>query len=162
MSLNRYRPHLFILPEDDANRQIASSFVLHPNLNERVIQVLPPAGGWMKVINQFTEVHISEMHQYSEERLILLIDFDLCEDRLNYIKGKIPPLLHERVFVVGVLSNPEQLRSNLKKSFEEIGEVLANNCANNTSEVWEHELLEHNRIELSRITSSVKPFLFSS
>lgn len=161
MSLNRYRSHVFVLPEDDANRQIANSFVLHPNLNGRVIQVLPPAGGWGKVLSQFIEVHVSEMQQYSEERLILLIDFDLCEDRLSYVKEKVPAPLQERVFVVGVLSNPERLRSDLRKSFEQIGEVLANNCADNTSELWEHELLKHNKIELDRMVSSVKPFLFS-
>lgn len=161
MSLNRYRPHVFVLPEDDANRQIANSFVLHPNLNERVIQILPPAGGWGKVLSQFIEIHASEMQQYSEERFILLIDFDLHEDRLGYVREKIPESLQERVFVVGALSNPERLRSDLRKSFEEIGEVLANNCADSTSQLWEHELLKHNKIELDRIVSSVKPFLFS-
>lgn len=106
MSLNRYKSHVFVLPEDDANRQIANSFILHPNINERVIQVLPPAGGWGKVLSRFTEVHVSEMQQYSEERLILLIDFDLRKDRLTYVKNKIPASLQERVFVVGVLSRP--------------------------------------------------------
>lgn len=161
MSLNRYKSHVFVLPEDDANRQIANSFILHPNINERVIQVLPPAGGWGKVLSRFTEVHVSEMQQYSEERLILLIDFDLRKDRLTYVKNKIPASLQERVFVVGVLSDPEMLKSDLGKSFEGIGEVLANNCADNTNELWKHELLKHNKIELDRIISSIKPFLFS-
>jgi hypothetical protein len=101
------------------------------------------------------------MQQYSEERLILLIDFDLCEDRLNYVKNKIPELLQERVFIVGVLSNPEKLRSDLEKSFEEIGESLANDCSDNTNTLWEHELLKHNKTELDRMVSSIKPFLFT-
>ncbi len=161
MSLNRYRPHVFVLPEDDANRQIANSFVLHPNLNARVIQVLPPAGGWGRVLIKLAEVHISEMHQYSEERLILLIDFDLCEDRLIYVQNQIPTPLRERVFIVGALSNPEKLKSDLRMSSEEIGEALANNCSDNTNALWGHELLIHNRIELNRMISSVKPFLFN-
>lgn len=46
MSINKYKAHLLVLPEDDANRQMANGFILDPNLNERVIQVLPPVGGW--------------------------------------------------------------------------------------------------------------------
>lgn len=160
MSLNRYKPHIFILPEDDANRQIVNSFILHPNLNERVIQILPPAGGWGKVLSQFTEIHVAEMLQYPEERLILIIDFDLCKDRLNYVKQKIPDLLQERVFVVGVLSNPEKLKTNLNKSFEQIGEVLASHCSDNRSDLWDHELLKHNKIEVDRMIFCLKPFLF--
>lgn len=57
MRLNKYRPHLLVLPEDDANRQIANGFILHPNVNSRAIQVLPPSGGWRKVLEDFRNVH---------------------------------------------------------------------------------------------------------
>jgi hypothetical protein len=73
MGLNRYKPHLFVLPEDDANRQIANRFLL---------------------------------------------------------------------------------------SFEDIGEGLANDCADNTNSLWGHPLLRHNRAELDRMIAAVKPFLF--
>ncbi|MBE9206821.1 hypothetical protein IQ244_09890 [Nostoc sp. LEGE 06077] len=162
MSLNRYKPHVFVLPEDDANRQIANGFLLHPNLNARVIQVLKAAGGWGDVVSKFAKDHVPEMRRYQEERLILLIDFDdQFEHRLPHVNSQIPDDLQERVFVLGVLSEPERLRSNMGKNFEEIGEALANNCADNTNELWEHELLKHNKIELERIISSVKPFLFT-
>jgi len=29
MSINKYEPHLLVLPEDDANRKIANGFILH-------------------------------------------------------------------------------------------------------------------------------------
>jgi hypothetical protein len=45
MSINKHRAHILVLPEDDANRQIANGFVLDPNLNDRAIQILPPSGG---------------------------------------------------------------------------------------------------------------------
>jgi len=32
-----------VLPENDANRQIANRFLLDLNLNDRAIQILPPA-----------------------------------------------------------------------------------------------------------------------
>ncbi|NER24587.1 MAG: hypothetical protein F6J86_46505 [Symploca sp. SIO1B1] len=105
MSINRYKPHVFVLPEDDANRQIANSFVLHPNLRERVIQVLPPARGWKKVVSKLVEFHIPEMRHFSEERVVLLIDFDQDEGRLSYVDEQIPNDLKERVFVLGVLND---------------------------------------------------------
>lgn len=37
MSINKFRPHIHVLPEDEANRQIATGFLLGSHLNERVI-----------------------------------------------------------------------------------------------------------------------------
>ena len=45
MSVNRHKPHLLVLPEDDANRQLARGFELE--LSTRQFQVLQPAGGWL-------------------------------------------------------------------------------------------------------------------
>ena len=44
MSVNVYKPHVLVLPEDDANREIANGFLLAPSLKLRNIQVLPCAG----------------------------------------------------------------------------------------------------------------------
>ena len=52
MSVNRYKPHLLILPEDGANRQIANGFILHPSIAARHVQVLGEAGGWCSVIDK--------------------------------------------------------------------------------------------------------------
>ena len=49
MSVNVFQPHLMVLPEDDANRQIVNGFLLDPSLNQRAIQPLPIDGGWSKV-----------------------------------------------------------------------------------------------------------------
>ncbi|KAM3090094.1 hypothetical protein ACKFKG_30775 [Phormidesmis sp. 146-35] len=32
MSIDKYQPHLLVLPEDDANRQVAIGFLLDPSL----------------------------------------------------------------------------------------------------------------------------------
>ncbi len=93
--------------------------------------------------------------------IVLLIDFDEQEDRLAYVSTKIPSDLRDRVFVLGVLSEPEKLKSSLKKGFEEIGEALATDCSNNTDKLWNHDLLKHNRDELERMIIHVKPFLFN-
>ncbi|MEH1850818.1 MAG: hypothetical protein V7L11_03810 [Nostoc sp.] len=93
--------------------------------------------------------------------IALLIDFDEDEDRLSYVKHQIPDDLKNRVFVLGVFSEPERLRRDIKKSFENIGEGLAKDCSDNTNELWGHAFLKHNKTELERMMSSVKPFLFN-
>jgi len=159
--INRYKPHLLVLPEDDANRQIANGFLLDSKLNSRAIQVLPEARGWEDVVEKFTNNYASTMRQYSHRMIALLIDFDQDEDRLDYVKQHIPSDLEDRVFVLGVLSEPERLRNDIKKNFEEIGETLANDCPDDTNELWGHELLKHNKTELARMVPSVKSFLFN-
>jgi len=59
--MNKYLPHLFVLPEDDANRQIANGFILSLNLDTRKIQVLNEAGGWKKVLHNFNNTHAPNM-----------------------------------------------------------------------------------------------------
>ncbi|WP_225977479.1 hypothetical protein [Nostoc sp. CENA543] len=160
MSINKYQPHVFVLPEDDANRQIANGFILDSNLNNRAIQVLTPAGGWQRVLEILASVHIAEMRKFPKRMMILLVDFDnQPQERLSYIQSQIPEDLIERVFVIGVLSEPEKLKRDAKKDFEGIGEALALDCSQNTNHFWDHHLLRHNKNELERMILSVKPFL---
>ena len=69
--------------------------------------------------------------------------------------------LVDRVFVPGALSEPEDLKRNIGKSFEKIGEALSQDCVGNTRKVWLHDLLKHNETELDRMILSVKAFLFN-
>jgi hypothetical protein len=157
---NKYQPHIHVLAEDDANRQIANGFLLELNDN-RAVKVLRLPGGWKKTVEEFTKEYASEMRQLPQRMMVLLIDFDDNENRLSYVESHIPEDLKARVFVLGVLSEPENLRTDIKKTFEEIGEALAKDCSDNTNELWGHNLLKHNKGELDRMASSVKPFLFN-
>jgi hypothetical protein len=111
-------------------------------------------------VEEFRKEYAPEMRQLPQRMMVLLIDFDDDENRLSYVKSHIPEDLEARVFVLGVLSEPENLRTDIKKTFEEIGEALAKDCSDNTNELWGHNLLKHNKGELDRMASSVKPFLF--
>jgi hypothetical protein len=103
MSVNKNKPHVLVLPEDEANRAIAIGFRIEVN-RDRQFQILRPAGGWTNVLSDFTSYHAAQMDVFKERRLIVLIDFDSNESRLDRAKAVIPPHLTERVFVLGVLS----------------------------------------------------------
>ncbi len=104
--------------------------------------------------------------------IVLLIDFDRDEDRLRYVKDQIqkhlaenqfPADLIDRVFVLGVLSEPEELKGSITdlNTFEKIGKALSEDCVDNTYRIWGHDLLKHNKTELDRMILSVRPFLFN-
>ena len=151
---NKYKPHLFILPEDDANREFANGFLLADRVLQRNIQILKPAGGWLKAVNSINECGLS---QYLERRLLLLIDFDGdAANRLTQIKAGLNQNIADRVYVVGTASEPEQLRKGIGKSLEEIGLEAAKQCAEEKDDFWKHELLRNNAAELSRLSQHVR------
>jgi hypothetical protein len=162
MSVNAYKPHLLVLPEDDANRQIAVGFSLDTRVNTRQIQVLPCCGGWLKVLDSLCNEHVKGLQTFSQRRIVMLIDFD--DDVINRsakLAQEIPQQFASRIFVLGVKSEPEKLRGASNKKLESIGETLANECAQSTKTLWSHPLLAHNTNELGRLMLDVKPFLFS-
>lgn len=75
--INKYQPHVIVLPEDDANRQIGNGFLQVPSLQPRRIQILPEAGGWTAIRDSFVREHNKAMAGYPQRRMILLVDFDL-------------------------------------------------------------------------------------
>ena len=163
MSVNKYQPHVFVLPEDDANLQIANGFHLHVPWNrQRRMQVLPVAGGWIKVLDQFHSNHIDKMESNSGRFMVLLIDLDGIEGRLAEAKAKIPANLTDRVFILSALTAPEALRQAKLGSYEDIGSAMAKDCHEESEIIWGHELLQHNKIELDRLRARVRPILFPS
>jgi len=160
MSVNSFKPHILILPEDDANRQIFIGFIGNSRINSNIFQILPIANGWTKAMEQLLNNEIPKMRNFSERRIILLIDFDRREDRFFLIMEQVPEEFKDRVFVIGVKSDPESLRRSTNKSFEKLGEKLAQDCVDNINDLWNHDLLKHNKIELERMRQSIRPFLF--
>jgi hypothetical protein len=160
VSVNKHLPHVLVLPEDDANRQLANGFLkqIHPT-RQRRIQVLPIAGGWTAVLERFLADHVVGMESNAQRFVVLLIDLDCKQERLQDVKGKIPEHLTERVFVLGTLSEPEDLKVDLGP-YEVIGSSMAQDCREDTDKVWGHDLLRHNASELARLRQHVRPILF--
>ena len=161
MSVNRYQPHVLVLPEDDANRQLANGFILDQFLSTRKIQVLEEAGGWIEVLDRFESGHVDDMDRYDKRFMVLLIDFDGQEGRLDNAKAIIPHRLKDRVFILGTWSEPEALRQDLG-SYETIGLAMAKDCREETDTIWGHNLLVHNTSELNRLRACVRPILFQT
>lgn len=166
MSVNKHRPHVFVLPEDDADRQLAKGFHQDVDSNRyHQMQVLPEAGGWTEVLERFKSDHVIEMDRYPHRFMVLLIDFDDREDRLDIAKAAIPDRLTDRVFVLGASKDPEHLLKAVRKaklgSYEAIGSALAKDCREETDySTWGHPLLQHNANELARLREHVRPILF--
>jgi hypothetical protein len=160
MSVSKYLPHVLVLPEDRANRQLANGFRLYHSVSIRKIDVLREAGGWNRVLEIFLSDHVVEMDRYPDRWMILLIDFDSHKERLTKIKAGIPTYLTERVFILGALSKPEALRQAGLGTYEEIGLAMAKDCLEGTDTIWGHDLLRHNASELDRLREHVRPILF--
>jgi len=149
-----------VLPEDDANKELANGFLSRVDWTRyRRMQVLRPAGGWNKVLERFKSDLATAMDRYPKRYMVLLIDFDGRQDRLEKAKAVIPEHLADRVFVLGALSNPEALKAALGP-YESIGSAMADDCRKETDTTWGHELLRHNAGELERLREHVRPFLF--
>ncbi len=162
MSVNKHLPHVLVLPEDDANRRLANGFHLQIDWRkQRQMQVLTPAGGWNEVLNLFRSEHVRAMERYSDRSMVLLLDFDGRRERLDEAKAMIPPGLVDRVFVLGALSEPEDLPRAGLGSYETIGSNMARDCYEETASIWGHDLLRHNAYELLRLRERVRSILFS-
>ena len=160
MSANNYLPHLVVLPEDDANRQLLVGFRNHHAVNSRQMPIQPIAKGWLKAVETFLEEHVVPMRSYPKRHFLMVVDFDNQLDRRDDIVSQIPTDLLERFYILGCSDEPERLIASLGTKFEAVGESLALDCVHNTNETWNHAMLAHNASELERLRVNVKPFLF--
>lgn len=159
--MNKYLPHVYVIPEDDANRQLADGFVLHHRVKDARIQVVPPAGGWSKVLKTFQDEYLPRLRDYEDAHVVMLIDFDdQVESRMAQFEAQIPEQFRTRVFVIGSKYTPEKLKNELNRGFEQIGTDLADECDADTLVYWSHKHLEHNDPVRQRLVQVVRPFLF--
>ncbi len=159
--MNRERSHLMILPEDREDNNLANGFRQHLGIKANQIQILPPVGGWTHVRDAFAAEHVKAMRQYPKRYMVLLVDFDRMLNRYDRVFEAVPEDLKDRVFVLGCLDEPEDLCRDLDRSVEEIGETLADECATNLRDLWNHPMLAHNIVELDRLCLVVRDFVVS-
>ena len=159
MSPNCYQPHLLVIPEVKANQDIVNGFLLHVEYNARQLQVLDLANGWSKGKDKLLELSEGNLAKNKNAHALLLIDHDGDPARGFNIKAQISDDVKDRVFVIGVLSEPEELKSANQK-YERIGGLIADGCKDNNSEFWQHELLVHNLEEVQRLSEAFHDLFF--
>lgn len=148
-----------VLPEDDANRQLANGFLLHHSVATSNIQILEEAGGWQSVLERFKSDHVGAMDRYPERRMVLLLDFDGDPKRRELVRANVPSRLIDRVFVLGTLKEPEDIKREIGP-YEKIGLSLAQDCLDGRDTLWSHPHLCHNAEELGRLRHTLRPILF--
>jgi hypothetical protein len=93
-------------------------------------------------------------------RVLVLVDHDESETRRGDVLRDVPDDLAERVYLLGVWSEPESLQNALNhRPRERIGAELARECLDDTGALWQHALLAHNADEIARLRAHVLPFL---
>lgn len=159
MSANHYQPHLLVIPEDDANREIVNGFRNHLSVRSRQVQVENVAGGWIKALDLFEDEHAEAMRKNACRHVLILIDLDGRVNRIEEARQKIPEDLADRVFIMGSLATPERLAATLGMSKEKVGESLADACVGRGTGTWTTGMLAHNGPELARMQESICPHL---
>ncbi len=112
----------------------------------------------MEVLERFKSDHELGMEKFPNRFMVLLVDCDGRNDRLAKVKAVIPDHLTDRVFVLGVWTEPE----DLKGDYEAIGKALAKDCREGTSKMWDDPLLKRNAAEAARLRERVWPILFAA
>lgn len=71
MNMNRFAPHVYVIPEDDRDRQLADGFWQHDQVKTSRMKVVEPAGGWNEVLKKFQTEYINLLRQYPLGHVIM-------------------------------------------------------------------------------------------
>lgn len=158
---NKFKEQLIVIPEDDANRDLANGFVraMSPQ-KHRNIWIESSAGGWLKAVEACKELDLASRTKWV---VVLLIDFDgKFPARLAEIKADIDSQLHSRVFVLGSADEAETINSGrkLETTGRELGEACASAASTSPGSRWMMKDLAHNAPELTRLCTAVGSLLF--
>ncbi len=157
--MNKYKDHLLIVPEDDANKDLAIGFQNTVPRGVNAIFIERVAGGWASARERLESL-FPTMRRYVRRRVLVLVDHDQSATRRDDVLRGVPDDLTDRVYLLGVWSEPESLQNALNhRSREAIGEALARACLDGSEALWQHALLAHNAAELARLRADVLPFL---
>ena len=153
MAINIYKPHIVILPEDRANRQIANGFLVA--IHSTQVKIENEIGGWLKVVDSFHTSYSNTMRLYANRYLIMIVDCDKTHDRISNIRANLPDDIIDRIFILGCISEPEKLKTARLGSYESIGRRIADECRSKSDEIWQHDLLKNNFEEIVRLRKTM-------
>lgn len=88
--MSEFRSHVYVLAEDDANRQILNGFLTNQAVCARCVKPVPISKGWSKLINQFESDYAPRLRKNTLGFAILLVDFDKQgPKRIGQIQARI-------------------------------------------------------------------------
>lgn len=158
MAVNREKPHVVVLPEDDATRSLVVGFSDHCN---GPIELKIPLGGWPKVLAEFEHRYVKYLRTYADAHVVMVIDYDdQPATRLPMFQAAMPPDVSNRAYVLGALSEAEVLKRQQALKYGPLGKTLAEECRTQQLEQWSCPQLAGNQAELQRLMLQVRPFLF--
>jgi hypothetical protein len=138
MSINKYRNHLVVYTEDSATSQLTESFLNNDGF-DRCKASIQQCRGW----NAAVESAMRDIRlEIGFRRVVILIDLDKQNSRIDEVKEMIPPKYVDKIFVIGWSGKIENLKSSLAcsgKGFEKLGEKLAQDCLAGCRGAWESE-----------------------
>jgi hypothetical protein len=156
MSVNWYKPHIILVPEDEAIHRIAVEFRKAMIFQDVRWHVDEYKGGWIKVVESLAgevQVQLSKPHRI----MIALIDFDgHPEARRNYFFSELPESVHDRIFLFGLRGQAEDLKRSMGLSLSEIGITINRACLEGDLSPWDNEQLAVNKSELERLNRFLK------
>jgi hypothetical protein len=130
-------------------------------INERQFYVYDLARGWERGKETLLKLSKGYMREYPSSYALLIVDFDGNAHRGSEIKNQIPEEVRDRVFVVGVLNEPENLKNSTGMKFEQLGLQIAEGCKDSNIDFWERqEPLAHNVDEIRRLSKAVRNLFF--
>lgn len=163
--VNKHRPHVLLLPEDAAIKDVAIGFLDGVD-RQLAMHIERSAGGWAKA-RDAVATDCYRLAAYPERRLVVVIDFDGHTERGSDIEMACPAAIADRVFVVGPLHDIEDLRKDLQSAgamdgdtLSAIGQVAARDCREGARSLWSHDKLIHNEPTYRRLLMDVRPILF--
>jgi hypothetical protein len=152
-----------VISEDNANREIANGFRLVVEKNARQFWINKSARGWLNGRQELVAMSESTGHlqKYKSSNAALIVDFDGKRERGSEIKQMVAEGVRDRVFVIGVLTEPEKLRNVTGMKFEQLGSQIGEGCKGSSIGFWQHDLLVHNIEEIRRLSGAVRDIFFN-
>ena len=158
--MNKYQPHIKVLVEDDAIRQVANGFFLNYNVVGR-IQIMPTLGGWPNVKEEFETIYVTAMRNNLSIYCVLIIDFDEDLDRRTTFNQIIPKDLRDRVILIGAFDEVEDLCREEGKSKENMGKEITRMCSSGGN-ICNINQLKHNKEEVDQYGNKFRELIFGT
>ncbi len=153
MAVNKHKPHITVFLEDSPYREIFNGIKQVTFINENILDIKNPCGGWAKVFSNFEE-NLRLINQNINQHVFLIMDYDdSFESRMEQFNSLIlNQPCKERVFLFGIdKSESEDLKRFFKcTDNEKIGKLLIESCQEKTYKNWDNIHLQANFPEINR------------